>query len=506
MICTNCHTENREDAKFCNECGQLLSKTADDELSAGEDDAIDDLNHTIKDDSNLSPAELIELAALELKTLREQEEADASVLTSDTAPNDSAESTTEKPTQSKADSTCASHTPFAHETDKTAPLDPTPPAAFTPTQPAQFSSSNDLSGLDECLVDSNYVPPQNSWRGSTMEMNTIKDEDTGKPREFKEHRTQTKPTRQPLQKKSRYALIIVGGLVVAILLFVYSTYALELWGGKIIPDVTGKTQVDAEYLLEDKGFTVETNEVHSDETQGIVLYVTPQVGDRADSNSSVVINVSIPRIIPDVSNSYYTDIVDALHEQGISNITTKEELSSEEAGLILNITPQPGSIVKASDEVVLTVATPYAVPNVLGLTYEEAQQALREAGYDATIVYDSRESDRNNIVLFTDPAPDSLLEPGSTVTLTISQSRGATLIEETNKFLQDLQKKHNALIATNGNAYLIKTIDSVKFVGNETTSFVATVTTTLDTQTEIQIKGTIVWDSLNYIVSIDVDS
>lgn len=503
MICSYCHTENKDDAKFCNECGRLLRTTSQEAPHDAEDNAITDPDEVSADDKDMSPAELIELAALELKALGEQETPVFNA-TSDKVDTDASSDTQEVKQEDEVSS--VSHEPSSLETDKTAPLDPTPPAAFAPTKAASFSSVNDLSGIDERLVDSSYTPPQNTWRGSTMEMESIKSDGSSKSHEPKEHKSQTTPVRQPLPKKSRYAIIIVCGLVVAILLFVYSTYALELWGGKIIPDITGKTQVDAEYLLSEKGFVVETNEVHSDETQGIVLFATPEVGARAESGTPVVINVSIPRIVPDIANSTYDDVVEALHDQGISNITTKEERSSEEAGLVLGITPQPGSIVKASDEVVLTVAVPYAVPNVLGLTYEEASQALNAAGYDTTVVYDGRESDRNNIVLFTDPAPDSLLEPGSTVTLTISQSRGATLIEETNKFLQDLQKKHDALIATNGNAYLIKTIDSVKFAGNETTSFVATVTTTLDTQTEMQIKGTIVWDALNYIVSIDVDA
>ena len=395
MICSYCHTENKEGAKFCNECGKILvpvsenaDRTPEKELAENEaslSGAIEDaheLSDTISENTSVSPAELIELAALELKSLAQ-----------DTEPT-STETTDTQPTQSESAATESTSTPskdYAHATDKTAPLDPTPPAAFAPTKANTQPAANDLSGIDECLVDSSYVPPQKAWRGSTIEMEALKDDGSKKSHESTERRSQSKPVRQPLQKKSRYAIIIVSGLVVAILLLIYITYALELWGGKIIPDVNGKTQVDAEYLLTEKGFTVETNEVHSDETQGIVLYVTPQVGDRTDSETPVIINVSIPRIIPDVAGAQYDDVVEALHEQGISNITTKEERSSDEAGLVRNITPQPGSIVKAADEVVLTVATPFAVPNVLGLTYEEAQSILEEAGYDTTVIYDSRE-------------------------------------------------------------------------------------------------------------------
>lgn len=506
MICSYCNTDNREDAKFCNECGRILSSSTNESSTSSQEahkeDLIEDaneLNEAIANNENVSPAELIELAALELKALNESSDS--------VTPLASNKETSSKDDE-KAEATTpdADAKPFIYASDKTAPLDPTPPAAYAPVQPTPFAPTTDLSGIDECLVDSSYIPPQNAWRGSTMEMNAIKDEGSDRPREAKEHRSETKPNKQYLNKKPHYAAIIVGGLVVAVGLFIFSTYALELWGGKIIPDVTGKTTVDAEYLLEDKGFNVEVNEVHSDETQGIVLYVTPNVGDRTDSETPVVINVSIPRVIPEVSGAQYDDIIAALHEQGISNITTKEERSSEEAGLVLNITPQPGSIVKSTDKVVITAAVPFEVPNVLGLTLEEAQDQLKAAGYNTTIIYDTKESDRNNIVLFTEPSPDSLLNPGETVTLTISQSRGATLVDETNAFLQDLQKSHEPLFDSNGNGYYIRTIDSVKSLGNETTSFVATATTTTDTQTEIQIKGSIVWDSLNYIVSIDVNS
>ena len=49
------------------------------------------------------------------------------------------------------------------------------------------------------------------------------------------------------------------------------TYQMELWGGKVVPDVTGMTQADAAYMLQNKGFTVRSTTVPSDSTEGLVL-------------------------------------------------------------------------------------------------------------------------------------------------------------------------------------------------------------------------------------------
>ena len=143
MRCPQCHTENRSNAKFCDECGFDLRALTDEQAGGP-----------------AAPAPASE-------TPEAVEEAGAS----DEAPAaaDATAETTEAPAD--ADSAPSAETPrptfqpLSVAAEAQALFGPKPQAA--PSASAEITA--DLSGLER-LVDSSYVPPSYSGRtGDTME-------------------------------------------------------------------------------------------------------------------------------------------------------------------------------------------------------------------------------------------------------------------------------------------------------------------------------------------------
>mgnify|MGYP002248430523 CR=1 FL=1 len=103
---------------------------------------------------------------------------------------------------------------------------------------------------------------------------------------------------------------------------------MELWGGKIVPDVTGMTQADATYMLQNKGFAVRSTTVPSDSTEGLVLLMDG-AGARQQEGAEVVIHVSTSRTVPKVVGSSQDSALKALSDNGFENVDVQLERSDE---------------------------------------------------------------------------------------------------------------------------------------------------------------------------------
>lgn len=102
-------------------------------------------------------------------------------------------------------------------------------------------------------------------------------------------------------RKTSHTLKRVGRILLGLVLVAAFCAALYLvaWkaefvGGKTIPDIEGYLVSRAEQVLEKDGFTsVSIAETETDEVQeGIVLSVSPEPGTRIDETSSVVLEVA----------------------------------------------------------------------------------------------------------------------------------------------------------------------------------------------------------------------
>ena len=454
---------------------------------------------------------------------------------------------------------------LAFESEKTQTLGPKPasPAIKSGWEP-------DLSGFDEFLVYPGYVPPKAAWHsGDTMQMPRITDADLSQQKDFiapdpnkkkrdrkkkkaekakasesqqhnqedskeiqppaakpeKEHpkhaeketkpvvsETKSKDDKKPESKSKRLPGSKIAAIVALVVVLAAGvaggvTYQMELWGGKIVPDVTGMTQADATYMLQNKGFTVRSTTVPSDSTEGLVLLMDPGAGARQEEGAEVVIHVSISRTVPKVIGSSQDSALKALSDNGFENVDVQLERSDEPEGTVLSVSPEEGQKAKASTGITLKVAQAYTVPDVSGMSYNEAVQAIKDAGLSSTAVYVYSETASEGAIMGVEPAAGSKVPSDTVVVISLAKSRASELTAAARSYLAS-----TTLTASDGSSFTVSSVDSVSYQGNDTVAFTAsgkasksvtvlgqTISVAGDSK---QVSGTVTFDSSNNVASV----
>lgn len=211
-------------------------------------------------------------------------------------------------------------------------------------------------------------------------------------------------------------VLVVVALLAAAAFVVKYTYENEYWGGKTVPDVVGKTETEARSTLSPLGFSITVDQVLSDDNVGKVISMDPAAGTRTGDDLSVTITVAVARTIPSVVGLSQSDAKTSLLNEGAKNITIAYKNSSEAEGTVLAVSPDEGEAFVSTDQITLTVAQPFKVPDVVGLSLSDAEQALQDAGLTYSVSY-SDEKGNENVVLSTSPEAGAQVSEGSTVTL-----------------------------------------------------------------------------------------
>ena len=243
------------------------------------------------------------------------------------------------------------------------------------------------------------------------------------------------PSARPPRAKG--PIIAAACIALAIILAAVAggTYMAELWGGKTIPEVVGLSQPEATDALAAKDFAAQAVEVKSDDPQGTVLSSDPEQGHRAEEGSTVTLSVAVPRIVPAIVGATSDDAAQALEAEGFTAVTYTEEKSNEAAGTVLAVSPEAGTEAKSGDAITVTVAVPYTVPDVEGMSEADAKAALQAEGYEVTSEWYTTEDIEEGTAVSTDPAAGSELNSGSEVTLYVAHSRGTELVDLTREIL-----------------------------------------------------------------------
>ncbi|MEC4272403.1 PASTA domain-containing protein [Adlercreutzia sp. R25] len=240
---------------------------------------------------------------------------------------------------------------------------------------------------------------------------------------------------KPARSKAPLIAALCIACAVVLLMVAGGTYLAEMWGGKSVPEVVGLSQLEAADALAAKGFTVEVAEEKSDEPQGTVLGSDPEQGKRAEEGSTVTLTVATPRTVPAIVGLSQTEAADALTGEGLAAVTYAEQKSNEPAGTVLAVSPEAGTEVKSADAITVTVAVPYTVPSVEGLSEGDAKAALEAEGYNVDTEWYTTEDIEEGTAVSTDPAAGTELNSGSDVVLYIAHSRGTELVELTREIL-----------------------------------------------------------------------
>ena len=190
-----------------------------------------------------------------------------------------------------------------------------------------------------------------------------------------------------------------------------------------IPYVVDLESDRAVYVIEESGFVIgQKIEVNDDNIPiGFVISQNPMAGKKMGPGSSVDLVVSSgPSLIElgDLSKKSLEDATQILETLGLAFETIEEFSEDTEEGIISGTLPEAGEIVTPDEIITLIVSLgiKIEVPEVEGLNYQAAIDALEEAGLVATV-----SGDTNGLVRKQLPRKGEFLEPEGVVELTFDE-------------------------------------------------------------------------------------
>ncbi len=225
--------------------------------------------------------------------------------------------------------------------------------------------------------------------------------------------------------------LLVGGW------FLYDSIQRQLEGAETVavPYVVGIQQSLAVSRIEEDGLVPQVRRVaNSDVEEGFVFAQTPTEGTRVDKETVVRIDVSSgkPEVtIPSVVGQTVEDAVAELTRAGL-NAQVVEVNSDRDEGTVTAQSPGAGTVVVEGTQVRINVSKgpkPVAVPNVVGLPYDQAASELQRAGFGvARIDVDSDQA--AGIVTDQEPNGGSEGSKGSTVTVSVSKGPSTAAVPD----------------------------------------------------------------------------
>ncbi|MFJ8884457.1 Stk1 family PASTA domain-containing Ser/Thr kinase [Streptomyces sp. NPDC102402] len=197
-----------------------------------------------------------------------------------------------------------------------------------------------------------------------------------------------------------------------------------------VPSLLGQTQSAAERRLSDEGLDLKgVDRAYSDTVKrGTVISSDPGSGERIRGNDAVKLVISRgPEIVkvPDVEGLALADARRALKETGLApGMVTREFSEETDRGKVVRTDPRAGTERHPDSAVALVVSkgSPVDVPDVTGLSVEDARTALDEAGLDAEVLTERVNSpEAAGEVARQSPGSGAEAAEGDTVELTVSK-------------------------------------------------------------------------------------
>ena len=190
-----------------------------------------------------------------------------------------------------------------------------------------------------------------------------------------------------------------------------------------IPYVVDLETERAIYVIEESGFSIgQKIEVNDDNVPiGFIISQNPMAGKKMGPGSTVDLVISSgPSLIElgDLSRKSVEDATQILETLGLTFETLEEYSEDIEEGLVAGTLPEAGEIITPDDviTIIVSLGIKIEVPEVEGLTYQDAIDKLEEAGLVATI-----SGDTNGVVRKQLPRKGEFLEPEGVVELTFDE-------------------------------------------------------------------------------------
>jgi serine/threonine-protein kinase len=226
----------------------------------------------------------------------------------------------------------------------------------------------------------------------------------------------------------RRRFLVLGGGALTLVLLVALAFSLKsptMTSNFQVPNVVGLTEQQARDILGDYTITVQ----HAPDSRipkDRIASQLPLATTKVQRGSSVTLTVSDGpgnTTVPiDLVGMTLSDARNSLTAAGLLVTQTVPVDSNSAPGVILKVTPDPGSIIPAGSGVILQIASgSLQVPQLVGLSEIEAQTILTQAGFLVKPIFGTDAGQPNGVVLAQAPTSGTTQTIGSSVTITINK-------------------------------------------------------------------------------------
>jgi serine/threonine-protein kinase len=225
---------------------------------------------------------------------------------------------------------------------------------------------------------------------------------------------------------SLLGLGVIASIILVIFLMSQGPGEVETFA---VPDVVGDSAEAAEAELEEAGFTAVRIEprAEAEVEEGLVAETDPPAGEEIPLDQRITLYVSSgpdAQEIPSVEGQSQTEAQNTLSEAGFTNVLVEQQNHDTIAsGTAINTDPGAGSEVAPNSEIRLFISSGpgnATVPDLVGMTREQADSALRERGLTASFHEVEDANNPPNTVVSQSIAANQEVAPGTTVTVTVA--------------------------------------------------------------------------------------
>lgn len=195
-----------------------------------------------------------------------------------------------------------------------------------------------------------------------------------------------------------------------------------------VPDVTGKSESEAQSKLEDLGLVVESKASYSSSVdKGKVISTDPKAGKVLKEGDTVTMTISLGAekvSVPNLIGKSEADAQSALSSAGLTGSVSTSHSDSIAEGLVISQGTEAGKKVTAGTSVSFVVSLgkeKVSVPYLIALSKEDAQNALYDVGLDVGSVSEEySETVEAGLVISQVTSAGTEVEKGTAVSFVIS--------------------------------------------------------------------------------------
>lgn len=262
-----------------------------------------------------------------------------------------------------------------------------------------------------------------------------KDDDDYDDEEFDDEEfSNEKPSMTKKKGKNVAKRILIGSsiLIIIAILGTIGFFLINRSGNNEVevPNIVGKSVDDAKLELSKIGLKLEVVSTEkSDKPEKTILSVEPKEGTKLKKDSSVKVNISSGEekiLMPDFRYYEINNIKQILDSEGLENYVIREEFSdSVGVGYLISQSPAAKTEMKKDDKIEIVISKGQEVKlvyvsDVIGKSKEEAEKYL--VGLNVEInEKQTTEKSKDGIVLEQSITPDTMVEEGKLIKLTIGK-------------------------------------------------------------------------------------